>query len=140
MRLLARVRERGSRRRRLGFAYCYYDLRVLPQYKQMWATMKRIAAEVKTLSPMLLAPGDLGPVPFSASDAPIHTRLKRHAGKLYRIAVNAGNARCRVTFDLPERLPPRAAILFEHRTLPTSGSRLTADFKPRAVHVFEFGG
>ena len=102
--------------------------------------MKQIAAEVKTLSPMLLAPDDLGPVPFVPSDAPIHTKLKRHAGKLYLIAVNAGSAPCRVTFDLPEKLPPRAAVMFERRTLPTSGSRLTADFKPLEVHVFEFGG
>jgi len=35
--------------------YCYYDMRVLPQYAEMWTGMKKIASEVKALSPVLLS-------------------------------------------------------------------------------------
>ncbi len=119
--------------------YCYYDLRVLPQYLEMWGWMKRIAAEVKALSPVLLSPEDLGPARFAPNTAPVHTKLKRANGNLYLIAVNAGREPCQVTFELPSKLPSQVEVMFEGRTAPTEGTKLAADFKPLEVHVYDLG-
>ncbi len=119
--------------------YCYYDLRVLPQYAEMRAWMKKIGGEVKELFPVLLSPEDLGPVDPSPPDPAIHTKLKRSSGRLYLIAVNAADEPRRATFDLKQPLPPRAGAMFEGRTVPTDGTRLTAEFKPLEARVFEFG-
>ena len=106
--------------------YCYYDMRVLPQYAEMWAGMKKIGAEVKSLSPVLLAPGDLGPAKFTPPDAPIHTKLKRSGGRLYLLAVNAANAPVEVTFDLEHPLPAQVDVMFENRQAATTGATLKA--------------
>jgi hypothetical protein len=128
--------------------YCYYDLRVLPQYAEMWGGMKKIGAEVKALSPVLLAPEDLGSATFSPADAPIHTKLKRCDNKLYLIAVNAANAPAQVTFDLsranglhgkPYAPPAQVEVVFENRKAPTDGAKLKAEFKPLEVHVYDLG-
>ena len=139
--------------------WCYYNMRVLPQYPEMWAGMKKIGAEVKTLSPVLLSPEDLGSVRFTPdTGGKIHTKLKRHEGREYLIAVNVGAAPCEVTFDLGHPLPPQVNVLFEDqsfsprpaglnaglprekgRTAPTEGTRLRASFKPLEVHVYELG-
>ncbi len=41
--------------------WCYYNLRMLPQYQEMWNGMKKIGAEVRILEPALLSPEDIGP-------------------------------------------------------------------------------
>jgi len=119
--------------------YCYYDLRVLPQYQEMWGWMKTIAGEVKALSPVLLSPDDLGTVRYSPSSAAIHTRLKRWNKRLYLIAVNAAREPCRVTLEVGKKLPQNVAAVFEDRQIKTNGARLTDDFKPLEVHVYELG-
>jgi len=119
--------------------YCYYDLRVLPQYLEMWGWMKRIAAEVKALSPVLLSPEDLGPARLAPTTGPVHTKLKRAGGRLYLIAVNAGREPCQVTFELPSKPPAQVEVMFEGRTAPTQGMKLAADFKPLEVHVYDLG-
>jgi hypothetical protein len=117
--------------------YCYYDLRVLPNYAELWAGYKKMAAEVKEFSPVLLAPDDLGPAKFTPADAPIHTKLKRHDGKLYLMAVNAGDKACTATFTLDVDMPPQVPAIFENRTVPAEGKTLAADFKPFEARVFE---
>jgi hypothetical protein len=119
--------------------WCYYNMRVLPQYAEMWAGMKRIAAEVKALSPMLLSPEDLGEVRCEPSKAPLHTKLKRHEGRLYLIAVNASEEPCTVTFDLRRPLPPQVQVMFEEGTATTEGSTLRVSFAPLGVRVLDLG-
>ncbi|MDX9971422.1 MAG: hypothetical protein RBU21_00385 [FCB group bacterium] len=119
--------------------YCYYDLRVLPQYNEMWDWMKGIGAEVKTLSPVLLSPEDLGTVKFTPESAPIHTLLKRHDGKLYLIAVNSGNEAAKVTFELKRRLPKQVDVMFEDRKADAAGRRFSDEFQPLEVHVYDLG-
>lgn len=119
--------------------WCYYNLRMLPQYEEMWAEMKRIGAEVKALSPVLLAPDDRGTAKFSPPSAPIHTKVKRHEGREYLIAVSAGNEPCEVTFDLGRALPAAVKVLFEDRTMPAKGRALPAQFQPLEAHVYDLG-
>ena len=119
--------------------YCYYDLRVLPQYDEMWGWMKKIAAEVKTLSPVLLSPDDLGKATFTPDNAAIHTKLKRCDGRLYLMAVNAGREPCQATFEFKKPLPAKVTVMFESRDIATDGPRLKLEFGPLEVHVCDLG-
>lgn len=116
--------------------WCYYNLRMLPQYQEMWTGMKKIGAEVKALEPALLSPQDLGPAAFTPATAPVHTRLKRHAGQDFLIAVNAGTAPCEVALDLGHPLQAPAEVLFEQRQVKLDGALLRDRFLPLEVHVY----
>lgn len=120
--------------------FSYYNLRVLPNYEELWSGLKKIAKEVEVLSPVLLSPDDLGVVSCSPSDAKVRTKLKRYCGQLYLIAVNTENTPCKVTFDLKRPMPKQADVMFEGRfAREIDGSRLTDSFKPYEVHVYDFG-
>jgi hypothetical protein len=119
--------------------YSYYDLRVLPQYPKMWSWLKSIAAEVKTLSPMLLSPDDRGAAICLPPNGKIDTRLKQQGGRLYLIAVNTATEACQVTFKLGRLRSSKADVLFEGRSVKLAKTRMTDDFKPLAVHVYDLG-
>ena len=119
--------------------YCYYDLRVLPQYAEMWGWMKKIAAEVKQLEPVLLSPEDLGTVKTTPDDGAIHTRLKRCNGRLYLIAVSSDRNPRHVQFDLKRLLPNKVTVMFENREVPAHRRRLDADFAPLEAHIYDLG-
>lgn len=116
--------------------WCYYNLRMLPQYPEMWNGMKRIGAEVRTLEPALLSPEDIGPAKVTPATAPVHTRIKRQAGKDFLLAVNAGSEPCEVTLDLGHAVKGPADVLFEERQVALEGSALRDHFEPLAVHVY----
>ena len=118
--------------------WCYYDMRVLPQYEEMWAWMKEIGQEVKTLTPVLLSPDDLGPIAFSPADAPMHTRVKVWNGTCYLMAVNAERKPCTVTFSPDCALPGEISVMFENRTVKTAGGSFSDSFKPLEVHVYQW--
>ena len=115
--------------------YCYYDLRVLPQYQQMWGWMQEIGAEVKQLSPVLLSPVRL-PVDVRGDSGKIHALLKEHEGKWYLLAVNGETTPARGEFLLPGAAES-VSVLFEQRTAAANGRTLTDDFAPYAAHVYE---
>ncbi len=119
--------------------YCYYDLRVLPQYREMWAWLKSIAAEVKTISPMLLSSDDRGTALCLSLNGRVDTRLKQHGGRLYLIAVNTATVPCQVTFKLGRLRSSQASVLFEGRSVILAKAQMTDDFKPLAVHVYDLG-
>ncbi|MEI6501461.1 MAG: hypothetical protein WCP21_10620, partial [Armatimonadota bacterium] len=119
--------------------YCYYDLRVLPHYQEIWGWMKKIGAEVKALTPLWLSPASANKARLEPASAPIHSLLKRAGGHEYLVAVNAGSAPCAVTFDLRHKLPSAVKVLFEDATMQTDGQKLTASFKPLEVHVYDLG-
>jgi len=119
--------------------YCYYDLRLLPQYQEMWGWMKKMAAEVRALSPVLLSSDELGSVPCAPADIAIHTRLLRHQGRLYLIAVNPKQTACTANFTLPNKLPKQVTAMFEDRSLKTDGALLIDQFKPLEAHVYDLG-
>jgi len=119
--------------------YCYYDLRVLPQYREMWGWLKSIASEVKTLSPVLLSPDDRGTAVCLPPNGKIDTRLKQHGGRLYLIAVNTATEPTQVTFKLGRLRSSQASVLFEGRSLKLAKTQMTDDFKPLAVHVYDLG-
>lgn len=120
--------------------FSYYNLRVLPNYDELWMGFKKIAREVEILSPVLLSPEDFGAVSCSSSGAKIYTKLKNCDGQLYLIAVNSENTACKVTFDLKRALPKQADVMFEGRfAREIDGTKLTDSFKPYEVHIYDFG-
>ena len=120
--------------------YCYYDLRVQPQYKEYWAGLKTIANEVKTMSPVILSPNNLGPASCSPSDAGVETLLKELEGELFLIAVNTADKPCKVTFDAKQTLQTKVNVMFEGRfAMDIHDTKLTDCFKPLEVHVYDLG-
>lgn len=120
--------------------YCYYDLRVLPQYKEYWVNIKTIASELKTISPVILSPNNLGAASYSPSDSGIQTLVKELDGELYLIAVNTSDKHCKVTFDARQALQPKVSVMFEGRfAMDIQDTKLTDSFKPLEVHVYDLG-
>jgi hypothetical protein len=115
--------------------YCYYDLRVLPQYQEMWGWMKQIGAEVKQLSPALLSPVKLA-VEVRGDAHKLHALLKEHEGKWYLLAVNGEPTPARGEFLLPGAAES-VRVMFEERTAAISERTLADDFAPYAAHVYE---
>jgi len=116
--------------------YCYYDLRVLPQYREMWAWMKTIAGEVKTLSPALLSTEAAGDFSVNSKSVALQTALFRRADTVYLLAVNPDKVTCHAGFDLRRKTESRGQVLFENREIPCAKGRFEDDFAPLAVHVY----
>lgn len=120
--------------------YCYYDLRVLPQYAEMWGWMKQIGSEVRSLSHVWLGPDAALKLAVSPSDAAIHTRLVQCDRTLYLIAAYVGTNSCQVQFDVRQRLVGSAKVLCEDRAVPVRGSVFADTFTPLAARVYELRG
>jgi hypothetical protein len=120
--------------------YCYYDLRVLPQYKEHWVQLKSIAGEIKTLSPVILSTNNLGMADCSPGDSGVETLIKDLDGELYLIAVNTSDKESKVTLDVRRNLQSKISVMFEGRfAMDVQGSKLTDHFKPLEVHVYDLG-
>jgi hypothetical protein len=120
--------------------YCYYDLRVLPQYKEYWAQLKTLAAEIKTLSPVLLSTRKTTPVVCHPADCGVSTLVKNLDGELYLIAVNTSDKECKATMDVGVPIETKISVMFEGRfALDVQGTKLTDHFKPLEVHVYDLG-
>lgn len=120
--------------------YCYYDLRVLPQYNIYWSDIKSIAREVRTISPVILSPNTPGAASCSPADAGVETLLKELDGELYLIAVNTRDQPLKVTFDVGQDLPSKISVMFEGRyAMNIQNTKLTDGFKPMEVHVYDLG-
>lgn len=115
--------------------WCYYNMRVLPQYEEMWGWMKEIGQEVKELSPVLLSPAKL-PVEVRGDSSKIHALLKEYDGKWYLLAVNGETTPARAEFALPGKAAS-VRVMFEERAATASGRTLADDFAPYAARVYE---
>lgn len=118
--------------------WCYYNMRVLPQYEEIWIWMKSIGQEVKDLSPALLTAQDLGPLPVSPASKDFHTLLKRQGNTYCLMAVNAGTASCTATFQAPISASTSVEVRFENRKLTAQKNAIADTFAPLAVHVYQW--
>jgi hypothetical protein len=116
--------------------YCYYDLRVLPQYREMWGWMKSIAAEVKTLTPALMSTESAGTWSLTPKESPVQANLFRQGNRLYLLAANPDGTARRMDFDLRRRTGTGVEVLFENRQLAARQGRFADEFLPLAVHVY----
>lgn len=124
--------------------YSWYDVQRNPDvpFAEQWDGLKRIAAEIDRVSPMLLSIEAVPPIQAhgaSASEsAPrwLHWLARRHGGKLYVFAVNDGDGQGTVTFRLPE--PPRSIrALGEDRQLRADGGLFQDELRRLDVHIYE---
>jgi len=85
----------------------------------MWAECRKIAAEVKELTPVLLSHGPRPAV--TSEDASLHLTARQHDGQGYLFCVNVDKQPRPISLKC-DRAPieSQAAVLFEDRTVPVS--------------------
>lgn len=118
--------------------WCYYNMRMLPQYQEMWAWMKSIGEEVNTLSPMLLTGKDVQMPATCEAAAAIHLALKRDGNDYCLIAVNTETKPVEYNARIPEAQGASIEVQFENRKVSTNSGMLTDNFAPLAVHVYRW--
>jgi hypothetical protein len=125
------------------FFYSWFDLTRNPDVPSdvQWERLKRIAAEIDGLTPVLLSIESADKVKVEAAtshDAPrwLHSLARQHDGKLYLFAVNDGGGEGVIQFGL-SRPPNKVQVLDENRTLATDGFVFRDEFHKLAVHIYE---
>lgn len=115
----------------LGSRYSILD------YPEHWMYMKKLAGEMRELTPALLTPTVTGVLKTAPADAPLDTMLKRVAGQWYVFAVNRNPQRCSARITLPKALKAKnAEVLFEKRSASVTTGSWEDEFGPLDVHVY----
>ncbi|MCL6519609.1 MAG: hypothetical protein K6T99_07215 [Armatimonadetes bacterium] len=116
----------------LGSRYYIHD------YPLHWATVKKLAGEMKLLTPALLARSIEGTLAVSPVDAPIDTMVKQVGDAFYVLAVNHNSDACKATFNLKGlQKSARVEVVFESRTLEAKDGIWSDNFAPLEVHVYK---
>lgn len=112
---------------------------------ETWCNMTNLVARLRELSPVLVTRTPPQPAPAKILSGPekdmldngsISMLMKRYRGETYLIAVNGTLAEVKAEFDLGVR-PAKADVLWENRTVPVTGGKITDCFAPLAVHVYK---
>lgn len=106
-------------------------------YPEHWTMIKRLAGELRELSPALLSPNSPRRVQITPLTTPLDVMVKEVAGEVYVIAVNRETQAChaRFTLALPAAIS-RVEVKFENRALSRQGKQWEDDFQPLEVHVY----
>jgi hypothetical protein len=102
-----------------------------------WDDLKKLARELRDLSPVFMSATVEGPQ-VSPAKAPISVCLKDAGGRLVLLAANRGAEAAEVTFSSPRLTAGAAHVLSENREVSISAGKLRDNFAPYAVHVYEF--
>ena len=105
-------------------------------YPEHWAAVKKIAGELKYLSPMLLTPDSK--LKLTVEGGSIDSMVKELGGSVYVFAVNRDSKECQAAFSVPGKW--KAEVLFEGRSVNVDGASWKDDFKPLEVHVYKLTG
>jgi len=111
-------------------------------HPELWAEMKKLVAEVKALSPVLLGPANEGVQFLAGAEDVVHGLAARDGEDLYLITVNAEDKDAgRVELSVAG-LPTKgqAEVLFEGRTVDVVEGMITDDYGPCASHVYRVRG
>ncbi len=118
--------------------YCYYDLRVLPQYQEMWGWMQDLCGEVQSLEQVILSPKDL-PAPRlspTPKEGALHCLAKEYEGKAYCFLVNSETHPWTGRVQLPAGVPcVRAVDLLSGEALDLRGDSVSVRLAPLGVRV-----
>jgi hypothetical protein len=101
-----------------------------------WNDLKKLATELKELSPVLMAPSQPAPT-FAPATVSLSVALKRAVGRTVLIAVNRGTTAIDVSFSLPNLQSAPLPVLSENRTVTITDGVLRDHFEPFAVHIYE---
>lgn len=124
--------------------YSWPDLKRNPDapFATHWEGLKRIAAEIDGMAPVLLSVEPAGTVKVrgaaASQDAPhwLHWLSRKHDGKLYLFAANDGDGEGAVRFSLP-RATRTIGVLGENRSVSAKGALFQDHFKKLEVHIYE---
>ena len=124
------------------FYFCYGALHKShegkqPAQVQLWEELKKLASEIKELTPVILSPT---PEQTVSTDSPkIHVLYREYGDVKYIIAVNPENERqSDVVFSLPSLAGQgKAKALFEDRITEIRNESFRDGFEEYAVHVYE---
>ena len=109
----------------------------IEDYPEHWAYMKKLAGEMRDLSPALLTVNAKRTIQVTPKEATIDTMVKELGGQVYLFAVNRDpNARS-ASFRLDGVSSKRQVeALFEGRSIQAASGSWADDFKPLEVHVY----
>jgi len=124
--------------------YSWYDVKRNPDvpFDEQWAGLRRIAAEIDALAPVLLSIDPVPEIEVSCDPAPadgpgwLNWTARTHAGKLYLVAVNNGDAEGTVTFRLPG-VVRSVHVVGEDRSIRPQGPSFRDELGKLAVRVYE---
>jgi hypothetical protein len=122
-----------------GILYFTYGWREEPNPDQAvcQAAVKRVARELRELTPVLLTPDVPHRVSRGKGARFLHGLLKAHDGHWFLFTANSDPvAHAGVTLTLPRPVRGEAEVLFENRTVPVKNGTWRDDFGPYAVHVY----
>jgi len=105
-------------------------------YPEHWAAVKKIASEVRDLSPVLLTPTIARKLCVKQSGDSIQSMVKRMNGSWYVFAVNSARTPCTGSFDISGAKASDVEALFENRWIHGKSGEWTDEFKPLEVHVY----
>ena len=108
----------------------------IEDYPEHWAAVKKLAGEMRDLTPALLTPDSKQKVEVTPMDATIDTMVKTAGGCVYVFAVNRELDPCKAAFRLPGMSISKIEVLFEGRCPEAAGGSWNDDFKPLEVHVY----
>ncbi|MCE5241500.1 hypothetical protein LLH23_23795, partial [bacterium] len=119
--------------------YVYDDRRFkVLEHPELWAMMKQLVAEIKTLTPILLDPA-YDAQRFQAGPEGCLRACAIRSGKDLHVLVAHTNEQDLGSQELAVPglpLGARAEVLFESRSLATTGGKIADTFGPYAVHVY----
>jgi hypothetical protein len=121
----------------------------LHDFPEVWAYVGELNAELAALADAILSPPVLVSAAVSTTGlvvqdrygySPIHHIVRHHDGWTYVLAANGSETReHEATFALPVSGAIGAIdVMFEGRTILTSGATFTDRFAPMAVHVYRW--
>jgi len=109
----------------------------IEDYPEHWAAVKKIAGELRDLSPVLLTLDSKRKIQLSPKDATIDIMVKELDGRTYVFAVNREPEPCGAGFLLSgTAADSKLDVLFENRAIQAKNGGWKDDFKPLEVHVY----
>lgn len=102
-----------------------------------WDYVQKLVRELRTLSPVIMAPASSSKLSLSPADAPVEYTLRELEGSLYLLAANKSVRPQTVRFTGSSLTGKRAQVLYETRPVGVEGDTLPDDFTPLGVHVYK---
>lgn len=119
--------------------YSWRDIHRNPDvpFETQWERLKRIAAEVDQMAPILLSIDSAPTGDKIVADLPVgvHLLVKSHQGKLYVFSVNDGTTDATIAFKL--KIPQAIRVLGEDRTIAPTTDGFSDTSEKLSVHIYE---
>lgn len=121
--------------------YSFFDLKRNPDvpFKTQWKNLKKIAAEIDSVSDILLSiePAPDVTVSFNSGNSTwMNWLVRSYKGKLYILAVNNGDKEGTTTFSISKNIH-KVTVIGKNRTIVPVKNRFKDKFKKFDFRIFE---